>query len=166
MKTIRIKGHGGLKMLDFNSPNKTLVYASPAALIPLRNSNTAIHRLWLFFGFWLTTCVAMGSPVAMVTDSFIWLTCKFTSKAYPKELSKTSWWKCFTALPLLVKTNNKIRTRKYHFFSIHVHKSGQVPSVVVHEGIQYVSHSLLMSLVEYTSASFGEISRKARKKII
>lgn len=27
--------------------------ASPAALIPLRNSNTAIHRLWLFF--WLLT---------------------------------------------------------------------------------------------------------------
>lgn len=59
---------------------------------------------------------------------------------------------------------NKIRTIKTSFFCVCVHKSGRVPLVVGREGIKRVSLSLLRSLVEYTSASFGEISQKSKER--
>lgn len=85
MKTTRIKGHGGLKMSDINSPNKTRV----CCCLPVLSHSF----LWEttppsstgdgFFVFWLTTGVAHEEPCCYGYCFIYMLTYKFTSKAYP-----------------------------------------------------------------------------------
>lgn len=85
MKTTRIKGHGGLKMSDINSPNKTRV----GCCLPVLSHSF----LWEttppsstgdgFFVFWLTTGVAHEEPCCYGYWFIYMLTYKFTSKAYP-----------------------------------------------------------------------------------
>lgn len=64
MKTTRIKGHGGLKMSDINSPNKTRVCCCLPVLSHsfLWETATPSSTGNGFFVFWLTTGVAHEEP--------------------------------------------------------------------------------------------------------
>lgn len=128
------------RIKDYNSQDKTLVYVSSLTVLLhsflWETTTLSSTGYGIFLCFNWQQVWHKGSSVAMVTGTFTWLT--FTSKAYPKELTGTSWLKCFTAFPRLVNIK-KMLMIKYFCVCVLVHKSGLGPSVVVREGIQRVS---------------------------
>lgn len=163
MKTARISGHKGLKMLSFYSPNQTPACACACLSCCCRSFEEQQKRhvqVMAFSSFDWQQVWHMGSLVTMVTGSCTWLACKFTTNAKVKELKKTKqtnkktpWLKYFTAL-----------LYSWHFVNINKMYINKYFGVSKPSRKEYFLF-FFARVVKCTTASFGEIYPKAGKEI-